>query len=510
MMAKAFKPKIELSLSDPGMTMLHRAGVAGLYMTLKALAKHYPTIKSRQGNFKWVLTKNSISLDWAGVDYSALDWLFSESFQISSDGLISLAGLQTQTLETQLITHIGISNTFLQHTSVLKFDGQVSQSLTLDGLEVVVDYKKARYYIYQDYAQKLCDKKGQLLTKQIGIKGWLYPGATVKHEAFARTQFKETLERVIALLFAPVACLYFINPKSHLHETKTQYFLVIPDIIDLKLFSKQRQKLNSWNYQQFNISGFSDAGLRFLTNQKAMNLAQANNFRCCKVITFGITKWTGFQKVRKGVEMINISDLVIQNYQLCARYFNNRVVQGKDGNFIAASIIRELITENLARGLLWWHNFALAVRNKDLYRLVSYEREGLQEMVNNADWDEEAQKLFVKACHKALSQIYGKIYDSGGEYIQIQRENERIRSGLIRCQNSEDFRHFMTASFWSKAGNVSLLADYWEELMPLTTNPDNWKLARDLALLSLVSYKSQTQKPADSSDSTEQESSEER
>ena len=186
-------------------------------------------------------------------------------------------------------------------------------------------------------------------------------------------------------------------------------------------------------------------------------------------------------------------------------------MEWKDGNFIASSIVRELITENLARGLSWWHNFTYVVRNKELFRLISYEKKGLQAMVKNADWDESAQILFVKACHKALSQIYGKLYDRGkeGEYIQIERENERIRSGLIRCQNSEDFRHFMTASFWSKAGTISILADYWEELMPLTTKPDNWKLARDLALLSLVSYKSQKRKQADSSDLIEQESSEE-
>ncbi len=44
MIAQAVKPKIELSLNDPGMTMLHRAGVAGLYMTLKALEKRYPKL----------------------------------------------------------------------------------------------------------------------------------------------------------------------------------------------------------------------------------------------------------------------------------------------------------------------------------------------------------------------------------------------------------------------------------------------------------------------------------
>lgn len=511
MIANVVEPKIELNLNDPGMTMLHRAGLAGLYMTLKALTKRYPTLKSRQSNFKWVLTHDGINLYWEGNDRAALNWLLTESFQISRDGLISLAGLENQTLENQLVTHIGMSNTFLQHSSVLKFDGKLSQALTINGLEVIVACNKAKYYIHQNFARRLCNTGGQLLTRHIGIGGYLYPGAAIKHKAFSKTQFKETLERTIALLFAPIACLYFIYPKSRLYETKTQYCLVIPEIMDLKSYAKQRKKLNSWNYLQFSSSGFSDAGLRFIANQKSTDLAQTSNFRSCKVITFGRTKWTSFQKVRKRVEMIKLSDSVVRNYQLCNSYFSNRVVEWEKGNFIAASTVRELIAENLARGFPWWFNFTDTVKNQELFKLTSYEKEGLEKMVRNADWDEQAQILFVKACHKGLLQIYGKLYDKPKEsnYILIQRENERIRSGLIRCQNSEDFRHFMTASFWTKAGNISILAEYWEELMPLTTKPDNWKLARDLALLSLVSYKSKKRKQADSSYSIDQESSEE-
>ncbi|MDJ0596219.1 MAG: type I-MYXAN CRISPR-associated Cas8a1/Cmx1 [Pleurocapsa sp. MO_226.B13] len=504
MIAKAVKPKLEISLSDPGMTMLHRAGVAGLYMTLKALAKRYPTQKSRQGNFKWTTTENSISLYWKGNDYEALDWLFSESFQISSDSLISLTGLQSHSRESQLAIHIGIKNTFLQHNQFFKSTGDATENLFIDGLEVAIDYKKAKSYAHQNFVQKLCDDDGQLLKTQIGITGWLYPGAAIKHYGIkinnvCVTQFTETIERVIALLYAPIACLYFIAPKSHLHDTKTQYCLVIPEINDLESYARQRQKSNNWNYQQFLASGYSDAGFRLLIQQAALHTIRQNDLKRCQVITFGQTQWTGFQKIRKNVEIVEITDKVIENYRLCDRYFHNRVVEWEEGNFIAASIIRELITENLARGYSWWHNFTHAVRNKELFKFVGYENTGLNQMVKNAQWDEQAQKLFVKACHEALMKIYGKLYSRGkeGEYIQIERENERIRSGLIRCLNSEDFRHFMTANFWSKAGNISLLADYWEELMPLTTKPDNWKLARDLALLSLASYKSQKRKQAE-------------
>ncbi|MEM7553342.1 MAG: type I-MYXAN CRISPR-associated Cas8a1/Cmx1 [Cyanobacteria bacterium P01_A01_bin.84] len=351
---------------------------------------------------------------------------------------------------------------------------------------------------------------GNLKQNTISITGWLYPGAAVKHYAYKKeTQFTETIERAIALLYAPVACLYFIAPKSYLHDTKTQYCLVIPEIIDLESYARQRQKSNNWNYQQLLASGYSDAGFRMLTQQAALRTIKQNYLKRCQVITFGQTKWTGFQKIRKNVEVVEITDKVIEDYRLCDRYFPNRVVEWEEGNFLAASIIRELITENIARGFSWWHNFTDAVRNKESFKFVGYEKKGLHQMVKNAQWDEQAQILFVKACHQALLQIYGKLYSRAkeGEYTQIERENERIRSGLIRCQNSEDFRHFMTANFWSKAGNISILADYWEELMPLTTKPDNWKLARDLALLSLASYKPKARQQTESNSASQESKS---
>ncbi len=533
MVTKAVKPKIEISLSDPGMTMLHRAGVAGLYMTLKALEKRYPTPKSRPGNFKWTITKTRISLYWQRNDYEALEWLFSKSFQVNSDGLISLTGLQSFSKESQLAVHIGMKNTFLQHNQFFQSTGKATAFLTIDNLQIAINYKKAKSYAHQNYAEQLCpieklnskviftklklyifihfsligflflfDVKqgGNIQQKTIGITGWLYPGAAIKHYAYKKeTQFTETIERAIALLYAPVACLYFIAPKSYLHGTKTQYYLVIPEITDLESYARQRQTINNWDYQKFLASGYSDAALRLLTQQATLRIIKSNAFKCSQIITFGETQWTGFQKIRKNVEVVEINDKLLENYQLCNSYFPNRVVEWEKGNFIAVSIVRELISENLARGFPWWHNFTDAVRNKELFKFVSYEKQGLNQMVKNAKWDEQAQKLFVKACHEALLKIYGKLYSRGkeGEYIQIERENERIRSGLIRCLNSEDFRHFMTANFWSKAGNITILADYWEELMPLTTKPDNWKLARDLALLSLVSYKSQKRKQAD-------------
>ena len=321
MLAKTVKPKIDISLNDPGMTMLHRAGVAGLYMTLKTLTKCYPTLKSRPGNLKWTLTKNTISLYWIGNDYQALDWLFSESFQISNDGLISLTGLQSPSKENQLAIHIGIQNTFLQHNQFFKSTGNAIEHLIIDGLEVAIDYKKAKSYANQNYAEQLCPieklnwksifpklkliilshhiliallfllnvkQGGNIKKKIVGISGWLYPGTTVKHYAYKKqTQFTETIERAIALLYAPVACLYFISPKSHLHDTSKQYCLVIPEINDLESYAKQRKTTKNWNYQDFLASGYSDAAFRLLTQQASLRIIQQNALKCCQVINFG-------------------------------------------------------------------------------------------------------------------------------------------------------------------------------------------------------------------------------
>ncbi|MEL6439077.1 MAG: type I-MYXAN CRISPR-associated Cas8a1/Cmx1 [Cyanobacteria bacterium J06621_8] len=323
MIAKAVKPKIEISLSDPAMTMLHRAGVAGLYLTLKALAKRYPTQKSRQGTLKWTLTNTSISLYWKGNDYEALDWLFSESFQISSNGLISLTGLQATSRESQLAIHVGIKNIFLQHNQFFKSAGNVTENITIDGLEVSIDYKKAESYAHQNYAEQLCPMEklnwkkasvkfklfiiefhtligllflfdirqgGNLQQKAIGITGWLYPGAAIKHYAYKKeTQFTETIERAIALLYAPVAYLYFIAPKSYLNDTKTQYCLVIPEISDLESYARQRQRIGSWNYLQFLAYGYSNAGFRLLTQQATLQIIKQNDLKRYQVITFGQT-----------------------------------------------------------------------------------------------------------------------------------------------------------------------------------------------------------------------------
>jgi len=504
----AVNSKIQLNLGDPSMTLMHRAGMAGLWMTLKQLEQQYPTSAERPGNFTWSLTPRSISLDWEGQDLEILDWLLKQSFQISGEGLISLTGLNPQAIDigTQVSIHQGITETFLQHNKFFKSNGKESKSLTIDGREIVVEYKRAEFYAHQHFARHLCDDEGQLFQGMIGVVGWLYPGAVVRHAAFKKqTKFEETPERAIALLFAPVACQYFVLP-SHSQGKRAQYSLVISEVTDLELYAKRRWDLRGCAYKNFYASSLGDAGLRFLIHETAIEVAIHNQVERCQVITFGTVAWSSQQKTRTETVMVEATQEVLFNYKVsCDCFSENRVVEYRSRNFISPSFVRGLIANNLVRGLPWWFNFSTTIDSQELFKKVNYEREGLYNMIQKAQWDEEAQKLFVRACHEALKKIYAKIYGrtKEDEYAQIERENERIRSELLRCMNAESFRSFILR-FWSRAGQVSITQDYWEELLPLTTGRIHWKVGRDLALLALVSYKPSKKSQSESSENSEE------
>ena len=57
---------------------------------------------------------------------------------------------------------------------------------------------------------------------------------------------------------------------------------------------------------------------------------------------------------------------------------------------------------------------------------------------------------------------------------------------MIRCKNFSAFCSFIT-EFWSKAGFSRVQQEYQAELWNLVL--DDWEMARNLVLLSLVSYK---------------------
>jgi CRISPR-associated protein Cas8a1/Csx13 len=485
------KPKIQLNLSDPNMTWLHGAGMAGLWMTLKQLEKIYPICTQRVGNLTWSLTPRSISLFWEGQDFIVLDWLLKQSFQISDNGLIFLMGLNNPLdVQTQIVIHQGITATFLQHNKFFKSAGAASSLITIDKIKFLVKYKKAAYYANQHFAKHLCNNHGQLLQESIGITGWLYPGATVRHYAFSKqTKFEEKPEYALILLFAPMACQYFAL-LSPIFPDEIQYALIIPKVLDLELYAQYYWQLGNLSYKYFHASSIRDAGLKFLTYANAGEMNQLNPVKQCQVILFGTADWSERQKTRIEIAIVELNEKIDYYYQICRRYFaDTGFFQYKNQNCLYISFVRGMIADNLAKGFPWWSNFYIKIKNKNLLNQIFKEHKQIYNMIQNSNFDFPSQKFFILACHEALRKRYAKIYSNTkeGDYAQIERENKRLVSQLGRCTNADNFRKFI-AEFWGKAGQISILQEHWEELLPITTGATNWQVARDLTFIAFASY----------------------
>lgn len=289
--------------------------------------------KNRPGNLTWFLSPRSISLEWQGQDFIVLDWLLKQSFQINEEGLISLTGLNTHliNIETQINIHLGITGTFLQHNQVFKFDGEKSRVLIVDGMEIDVEYKKAVSYAHQHFAKRLCDKQGQLLKQSIGVVGWLYPGSLVRHVAFTKeTKFEEKPELAFALLYAPVACHYFVL-RSHTQPQHPQYAVVIPEVTNLEIYAQQYWNLGNLDYTHSHVSSLGDAALKFLTYKTTIKLAIPDQVKRCKVILFGTAVWSKQQKTRTEIAVVEATEIIDIIYKLsCVSFSDYRIIKYKN------------------------------------------------------------------------------------------------------------------------------------------------------------------------------------
>lgn len=488
--------ELTFHLGDPGLTLLHRAGLAGLWMTLKQLEQEL-SLDQRPGSLNWELTPREIKLSWQGKDLEVIDWLLRESFQLN-DGLISLRGLDSKSMrkDSQVIVHQGILGTFLQHGKTRKASGDQTQALEFDDNTppIIVRYKALESYAHQGFTKDLCDKKGDLLKNSINIAGWLNPGAAVRHTAFTSdTGFEESPQLAFALLYAPVACYYYIL-RSRLRDKLAQYALVIPEITNMETYARYRQDLHRRHasYQDFHATSLGDAGLRFLTYQYVADAAQTFQISRCQVLTLGTVAWSSQQKSRTDLFTVEATYKSCKNYRLTCDHFPPKNVINKEGDtYVATSFAREMIAENLARDHPWYKGLGSWINNNERFKQLSYERGGLYQMVIRTDMDPR-ERWFVEACHEAIYYTYGQIRQNTkpGDDVKARfnRMNVRLRSELSRCRKHDSFRETII-SFWSKSGRPPTLKEHWNELIELVMDEKQWRKARDLALLALASYK---------------------
>jgi CRISPR-associated protein Cas8a1/Csx13 len=219
----------------------------------------------------------------------------------------------------------------------------------------------------------------------------------------------------------------------------------------------------------------------------------------CKVQSFGKVPWNEKQKTRLEIFDVGMATpQLFHIFHLCEEVLPVRYVR-REGKapFWAVPQIPDLVARNLTRSLPWWSGFADFVSDAETRDAVyGFEKGGLHRMVTDETaFLDSPERAFVSACHNAwrsrMAQIGEKAKRENSSFEkQVQREFIRLRSAFSRSKNAAAIREVVT-DFWVRGGTNAVLQERWGDVLRLFTQ-DNWKSARDLALLALASYKGAT------------------
>lgn len=498
-----------LKLNGPGMTSLHKVGLAGLYMTLKA----FDESKTRIDGLNWILHPDRIALEWKSENRKkALGQLIKKSFENDNEGFFRLPGLergQPFTVEQKHIYYTALLNTFLQFGPHRPTGTKRTLRYEVDDKVCLINgFAPITKYRHQQAAEVFLDKDGKFVS-DVEVAGWLYPGAGQRHVVHASSKFTEQPEHALCLLYAPVGCVFF-QVASKTAGRKARAALLIPEVWDLGEYAVLREYIARSGALALTASGASDAALRFISTMRTAAVGSefarmSGRNITCRVITFGIVSWNKKQKSRtmtrtvvpatlKGIDNYALADAIFANrWQRVAEKRNRRgEVTEPEHHFIKTSSARELIAENIARGAAWFDGFSQYMANKETRKQLVYEREELNKMVTEATFDDARERTFIAACHEAWRRRLGKLGERSRREntsfsALVNREQEKLRVALSRCKNAATLRETVV-DFWSRAGSIKELHDHWQNVLALL-DENNWRKGKDLALLALASYK---------------------
>lgn len=161
-----------------------------------------------------------------------------------------------------------------------------------------------------------------------------------------------------------------------------------------------------------------DVGLRFLTYETTVDIANKFGFPSCQFLTLGTVAWSTQQKTRTDLYVVKAEDEVCNNYQICCNWLSDHTA-AKDTGFVATYFARELIAENLAKSLPWYSGILDKVNSNDLFKQLSYERKGLCQIIQKIKWSSKYERLFVQACHEAIKFTYGQISEQAKNVVRF-------------------------------------------------------------------------------------------
>ncbi len=486
--------QVTIALSDPGMTVMHKAGLAGLWMTLRAFEQDKKLMREIPTGAGWKLDRTSVTFVYGSEPKRLFDWLIQESFKLDKGGLFwfPALGKPTDNVQQAVVRQAAMLGTFLQHGLTRKADPSSdkkgSANTVIDELPHVLQYRRASSYAHQ--------KQDIFPGKPVPLAGWCLPGGSERHSAYGETKLAETAVRALALRFAPVGAICF-EVKTRGQGVRPAYSLVLPEVTNLEQYARSRALFMQYGVKQLHAAGSADAGMRVLAELHAAGLLPDLRSAQCRVISFGTVPWSTRQKTRVHLFTVRAgAEAALNLYRKCTGWLAPSLVRraGEDP-FWDVPLVPDLVARNISTRKAWYWGFADLVADEVRRRHVfSYEKGGLTSMVRDTEvMPGGPERLFVLACQEALRRRMGQKHGRPGG-ADWGTEYEKVRVSIARCKNAATLRETIT-DLWSRGGTLhkgekSLLVagdNWWQQVLPLFEEK-NWREAKDLALLALASY----------------------
>lgn len=494
-------------LHRPGMTALHRVGLAGLYMSLDAFdGESADKTALNAAGLTWKLGESKVTLEFAeGQEQAGMIKLLELAFQIDNQGFFKLPGLErgvTPTVEQKWLLYQALLGTFLQFGPHRPTGKKETRIIDIDEKQLrIPNFAAITRYRHQDADKDFLNKKGGL-GDPVELVGWLYPGGAQRHVAWADSTLEEPAELAFCLLFAPVGAIFFQVASRH-SGRKARTALVLPQFTSLSRYARLRRFVAQSGVLTLTAASPTDAALQLAVLAKGQDVAEALGGPM-RVMAFGIVSWNEKQKSRTAAYTVTPAQLPgLHNYERASRIFKNRwqrieAKKDRKGNikepehhFVRPFTAREIIADNVATRRIWYAGFAEYMTSKETRISLQFERKELYQMTQEAEYDHPNERIFIETCHEAWRRRLGQLGDrSRREKVGFKRlasgEYEKLRVSLARCKNAATLRATLT-DFWSRAGSLPSLQQGWGAILPLMEEGE-WRKARDLALLAMASY----------------------
>ncbi|MEA5511750.1 type I-MYXAN CRISPR-associated Cas8a1/Cmx1 [Crocosphaera sp. UHCC 0190] len=458
--------ELTLSIFDPNTLLPHRGGIAGLALALDA-------INPSDVPFSWKVTEDEVNLSWECSDQEAILSLLRQTYHLE-DGYLDVPALNLDQQGKYTFTE-GVTRTFLQHGQQRKLSkNEVSLSFMIDEgqPEISRPFRPIEDCYYTRDFKDAFSSKGTF-KPNIPIKGHHLPGLV---ECFAHGAYQESPQGFLALVFLPLACSYY-------QLSGYRSAVVIPEIKNIKEWVKRRKIFSGSSYRDFRSSSSGESALRFLLQEKLIEDSQDLRVDYCEVYQLGKQQWDGSQSyLKQAVYRVKANDEILALYDSAFQFFKPQVrTNDKGETWLAISKILPWLCDNLITGKPWYSGFYDFYKQNELY-----ERKGLISMSQYLD---VLEQTFFDAVQGAFSSFLREQIiqaQKQGRPLDYKQATDKVINRLLRPSTQQDFAKTMV-DFLSRHRSKATRG-VGAEIYQWLHKDNNWKQARDLALLAIASY----------------------